>query len=232
MDELYPFDPQKKVIEYVLEGDNTAPLVNLKVHEFVETVSSESPAPGGGSVAALCGALGGALGAMVANLSANKKGWDDKVSFFSELAEPLVRNQERLLHLVDEDTQAFNRVMEAYRLPKATEAEKALYAQAVEKANQGAASIPLLVMETAFSNYQWLEQLIEHGNPNSITDVGVGVLCTHACIEGAALNVEINLSSVQEEAFKTQAVEKVSRLRLESLQMQTELLGKVRQKMA
>jgi len=232
LDELYPFDPQKKVIEYVLEGDNTAPLVNLKVNEFVETVSSESPAPGGGSVAALCGALGGALGAMVANLSANKKGWDDKVTFFSELAEPLVRNQERLLRLVDEDTQAFNRVMEAYRLPKATEAEKALYAEAVEKANQGAANIPLLVMETAFSNYEWLEKLIEHGNPNSITDVGVGVLCTHACIEGAALNVEINLSSVQEETFKVQAVEKVAHLRLESLQLQTQLLGKVRQKMA
>jgi glutamate formiminotransferase/formiminotetrahydrofolate cyclodeaminase len=169
---------------------------------------------------------------MVANLSANKKGWDDKVTLFSEWAEPLVRNQERLLHLVDEDTQAFNRVMEAYRLPKATEAEKAIYTQAVEQANQGAASIPLLVMETAFSNYACLEKLIEHGNPNSITDVGVGVLCTHACIEGAALNVEINLSSVQDEDFKSQAVAKVSHFRLESSRLQTELLGKVRQKMA
>ena len=232
LDELYPFDPKKKIIEYVLEeGENNAPLVNLTVEKFVETVSSESPAPGGGSVAALCGALGGALGAMVANLSAGKKGWDAQTAFFSGLAEPLVRNQERLLKLVDEDTQAFNAVMEAYRLPKATEAEKTAYTQAVELANQGAARIPLQVMETAFTNYEYLKQLTEHGNPNSITDVGVGILCTHTCIEGAALNVEINLSSINDASFKEQTVKRMNDLRTQSQQLQAELLEKVRAKM-
>ena len=200
LDELAPFDPRKKVIEYQLA--ESARLVKLDLQQFADLTASEAPAPGGGSVSALVGALGAALGTMVANLSCVKKGWEDRVGEFSLHAEAGQKLKDRLLRLVDEDTQAFEQVMEAFRLPKTTEAEKAARKQQIQAATLLAARVPLEVAETALQTYDLLLAMARDGNPNSITDAGVGALCVHAAVQGAVLNVRINLGSLEDPVTK------------------------------
>ena len=210
LSELKPFDPKEKVIEFKIESaEPKNSLAKMNLREFCNETLSDSPAPGGGSVAALMGALGASLGGMVANLSAGKRGWDHKLEYFSDWAVKAQQFKDELLSLVDEDTAAFNKVMDAFALPKGAAEEKAARAVAIEQATKYAAEVPLKVMETASKSYDLLAEMAERGNPASVSDVGVGALATRACIEGAALNVRINLAQLKDEKFKGVLEEKV-----------------------
>ena len=215
--ELKPFDPKEKVIESKIES--AAPkrsLVKMDVREFCNETLSDSPAPGGGSVAALMGALGASLGGMVANLSAGKRGWDDKLEYFSDWAVKAQKLKDELLSLVDEDAAAFNKVMDSFALPKESAEEKAVRSAAIEEATKHAAEVPLKVMEAASKSYVLLTEMAEKGNPASISDVGVGALATRACIEGAALNVRINLGQLKDGKFRTGLQERVRKVGADS----------------
>jgi len=217
LSELKPFDPNEKVIE--LKIQSTEPkksLVKMDVREFCNETLSDSPAPGGGSVAALMGALGASLGGMVANLSAGKRGWDDKLEYFSTWAVKAQQLKDELLSLVDEDTAAFNKVIDSFALPKESAEEKTSRLAAIEAATTYAAEVPLKVMETAAKSYALLAEMAEKGNPASISDVGVGALATRACIEGAALNVRINLGQLKDEKFKLDLQEKLRKISVDS----------------
>jgi glutamate formiminotransferase / formiminotetrahydrofolate cyclodeaminase len=216
LSELKPFDPKERIIELKMESDAKKSLVKMDLRQFCNETLSDSPAPGGGSVAALMGALGVSLGGMVANLSAGKRGWDDKLSYFSEWAVKAQQLKDELLFLVDEDTAAFNSVMAAFGLPKDSAEEKAARSAAIQSANQYAAEIPLRVMETAFKAYALLGEMAENGNPASISDVGVGTLAVHASIEGAAMNVRINLAGLKDEGLRSTLREKMQRVASES----------------
>ena len=211
--ELKPFDPNEKVIEFKIESaESRKSLVKMDVREFCNETLSDSPAPGGGSVAALMGALGASLGGMVANLSAGKRGWDDKLEYFSDWAVKAQQLKDELLSLVDEDTTAFNKVMDAFGLPRESADEKNARAAAIEEATKHAAEVPFKVMETASKSYALLAEMAEKANPASISDVGVGALATRACIEGAALNVRINLGQLKDEKFRTGLQDKVRKV--------------------
>jgi len=219
LSELKPFDPKEKVIEFKIGPSRTGTkksLWKMNLREFCNETLSESPAPGGGSVAALMGALGASLGGMVANLSAGKRGWDDKLQYFSNWAVKAQQLKDELLSLVDEDTAAFNKVMDAFALPKGSAEEKLARSAAIEQETKYAAEIPLKVMETSSKSYELLSDMTEKGNPASISDVGVGALATRACVEGAAMNVRINLASLKDEKFKSDLQRKVRELRTKS----------------
>lgn len=200
LDELKPFDPEEKIIEYMLEKENEGKsrLVDMTCRAFADETASESPAPGGGSISAYMGALGAALGTMVANLSAHKPGWDDQWEYFSDFAVKGRDIQERLMHLVDEDTEAFNRIMAVFSMPKSTPEEKAARAEALEAATIHAAKVPLKTMKTAFEAFDLLEAMAREGNPNSVSDVGVGALAVRSAILGAQLNVRINAAGIKD----------------------------------
>ena len=227
LDELKPFDPKKKVIEYLLEEENTKKLVDMTVTGFVNETASESPAPGGGSVAALAGALGTALGTMVANLSSHKRGWDDRWNYFAGYAEKGIALQNELIHLVDEDTRSFNLLMDAFRLPNGSDAEKAGRKAAIQKATQYAAEVPLKVMQTALKGYEVLEAMASEGMESSISDVGVGALCLRTCVSGAWLNVRINAQSITDEGFKSKLLATGTELEAESEKNCTAVLAAV-----
>jgi glutamate formiminotransferase/formiminotetrahydrofolate cyclodeaminase len=215
--ELKPFDPKDKVIEFKIES--SAPqksLLKMDLRQFCNETLSDSPAPGGGSVAALMGALGASLGGMVANLSAGKRGWDDKLSYFSDWAVKAQRLKDELLALVDEDTAAFNKVIDAFGLPKDSADEKKARFAAIEQATKYAAEIPLKVMEAASKSYEILSEMAEKGNPASISDVGVGILAVRACIGGAAMNVRINLGQLKDEKFRSALLKKVQQISTDS----------------
>src|SRR5438034_7456081 len=213
LSELKPFDPNEKVIEFKIQSaESKKSLVKMDVRDFCNETLSDSPAPGGGSVAALMGALGASLGGMVANLSAGKRGWDNKLEYFSDWAVKAQRLKDELLSLVDEDTAAFNKVMDAFALPKNSAEEKAERAAAIEEATKHAAEVPLKVMETVAKSYALLAEMADNGNRASVSDVGVGALATRACIEGAALNVRINLAQLKDEKFKTALANKVQEI--------------------
>jgi len=218
LSELKPFDPKEKVIEFKMESaaSTKSPLVKMDLRQFCNETLSDSPAPGGGSVAALIGALGVSLGGMVANLSAGKRGWDDKLHYFSGWAVKAQQLKDELLVLVDEDTAAFNKVMDAFALPKDSAEEKAARSAAIQAANKYAAEVPLRVMETAFKSYEILTEMAKKGNPASISDVGVGLLAVRACVDGAAMNVRINLAGLKDEKLKSALLEKVKQIRAES----------------
>src|SRR5437879_3551669 len=217
LSELKPFDPNEKVIEFKIESaESKKSLVKMDVREFCNETLSDSPAPGGGSVAALMGALGASLGGMVANLSAGKRGWDDKLEYFSNWAVTAHQLKDELLALVDEDTAAFTEVMDAFALPKESAEEKAARAAAIAKATKYAAEVPLKVMETASKSYELLAEMAERGNPASVSDIGVGALATRACIEGAALNVKINLAQLKDEKFKTASLKRIEQISTDS----------------
>ena len=215
LSELKPFDPKEKVIELKIQNDSKS-LLKMNLREFCNETLSDSPAPGGGSVAALMGALGASLGGMVANLSAGKRGWDDKLQFFSDWAVKAQKLKDELLFLVDEDTNAFNQVMDAFGLPKGSDEEKKARGTAIESATKYAAEIPLKVMETAAKSYELLAEMAEKGNPASVSDVGVGAGATRACIDGAALNVRINLGQLKDEKFKSELSKKVEKVKADS----------------
>jgi glutamate formiminotransferase/formiminotetrahydrofolate cyclodeaminase len=217
LSELKPFDPKEKVIEFKIEAaEPKNSLAKMNLREFCNETLSDSPAPGGGSVAALMGALGASLGGMVANLSAGKRGWDDKLEYFSNWAVKAQQLKDELLSLVDEDTAAFNKVMDAFALPKQSAEEKTARAAALEQATRYAAEVPLKVMETASKSYELLAAMAESGNPASVSDVGVGALATRACIEGAALNVRINLAQLKDENFKVAVIDKLQKISADS----------------
>jgi glutamate formiminotransferase/formiminotetrahydrofolate cyclodeaminase len=217
LSELKPFDPKEKVIEFKIESaEPKRSLAKMNLREFCNETLSDSPAPGGGSVAALMGALGASLGGMVANLSAGKRGWDDQLEYFSNWAVKAQQLKDELLALVDEDTAAFNKVMDAFALPKESAEEKAARASAIAQATKYAAEVPLKVMETASKSYELLAEMAERGNPASVSDVGVGALATRACIEGAALNVRINLAQLKDERFKTALLKKIEQISTDS----------------
>jgi glutamate formiminotransferase/formiminotetrahydrofolate cyclodeaminase len=216
LNELKPFDPKEKIIEFKMESASRKSLLKMDLRQFCNETLSDSPAPGGGSVAALMGALGVSLGGMVANLSAGKRGWEEKLSYFSSWAVKAQQLKDELLFLVDEDTAAFNKVMEAFALPKESAEEKATRSVAIQLANKYAAEIPLRVMETASKSYQLLADMAEKGNAASISDVGVGLLALRACIDGAALNVRINLAGLKDEKLKSLLQDKVRRVSAES----------------
>jgi glutamate formiminotransferase/formiminotetrahydrofolate cyclodeaminase len=217
LSELKLFDPKEKIIELKMESAaSKKSLVKMDLRQFCNETLSDSPAPGGGSVAALMGALGVSLGGMVANLSAGKRGWEDKLKYFSDWAVKAQQLKNELLFLVDEDTAAFNKVMDAFALPKESAEEKADRTAAIQAANKYAAEIPLRVMETASKSYQLLAEMADKGNPASISDVGVGLLAVRACISGAALNVRINLAGLKDEKVKSALQEKVRKISAES----------------
>jgi glutamate formiminotransferase / formiminotetrahydrofolate cyclodeaminase len=202
LDELKPFNPEEKIIEYVLAKEAGAQkLINLSAKGFANLTASESPAPGGGSVSAYLGALGVSLATMVANLSSHKRGWDDRWEEFSKLAEKGQKLKDELLFLVDEDTSAFNKIMEAFSLPKSTEEEKVLRQQSIEDASKYAIDVPLRVMKSSLDSMDLIEEMARAGNPNSVSDAGVGALCARAAVMGAYLNVKINVTGIKDQLF-------------------------------
>ncbi|MFM8996381.1 MAG: glutamate formimidoyltransferase [Bacteroidota bacterium] len=201
LNELGPFDPSKKIIEYLLRDDKQSRLVTMTVRGFVNETASDSAAPGGGSISALAGALGAALGTMVANLSAIKKGWEDRVGEFSPWAEQGQTLKDRLVALVDEDTRAFDAIMMAFGLPKDTPEQVSIRKQAIQDASKYATEVPVRTMQTAFECLPLLKQMAEHGNPNSLSDVGVGALCIKTAVRGAWLNVLINAQGLSDKPW-------------------------------
>ena len=198
LDDLKPFDPKEKVIEYMIDSEDSAKLTALSVKGFADETARESPAPGGGSVSAYMGAMGAALGTMVANLSSHKAGWDERWEEFSAWAEEGMALEQELLALVDEDTEAFNRIMNAFGLPKASEEDKKLRSRAIQEATLFAAQVPLRTMKTAEKVFPLCRAMVEKGNPNSVSDAGVGALAARSAILGAGLNVKINASSLKD----------------------------------
>ena len=201
LDDLHQFDPQEKIIEYVMAEKGKKQLIGLDLRSFMDTVASESPAPGGGSVSAYIGALGVALGTMVANLSSHKKGWDSRWKEFSDWAVKGKEIQNRLLDLVDRDTAAYNLIIEANRLPKKTDEEQKVRKDAVNEAYRNAIAVPYIVMETAFEGFEVVRQMVKEGNPASVTDAAVGCMAILTCIKGAFLNVRINSKGMENDLF-------------------------------
>lgn len=200
LDDLKPFNPHEKVIEFMMEDSaaEAKKLVNLSVKGFADETSRESTAPGGGTISAYMGALGAALGTMVANLSSHKRGWDDRWAEFSAWADKGQQLMTELLHLVDEDTEAFNQIMSAFSLPKGTDEEKAARSAAIQEATLYATQVPLKTMKASFRAFDICKAMAEEGNPASVSDAGVGALAARAAVLGACLNVKINASSLKD----------------------------------
>lgn len=228
LDDLKPFIPEEKVIEYLIEKDNkTEKLVDMTCTGFANETASESPAPGGGSISAYMGSLGAALGTMVANLSSHKPGWDERWEEFSQWAEKGQKLKDELLWLVDEDTHSFNLIMDAFGMPKSNEAEKAARKQAIQNATKYAIEVPFKTIQRSFDVFEICAAMIEKGNPNSVTDAGVGVLCARAAVMGAYLNVKINASSLEDKVFADEMVSKAHAYVVKAQQLESELMKKV-----
>ena len=198
LDELAPFDPQKKIIEYCMQDTSAKKLVDMTITRFAQETASESPAPGGGSISAYCAVLGASLGTMVANLSSHKAGWDSRWEEFSRHADKGQALIKELLFLVDEDTRAFNAIMEAFGLPKSNDAEKAARKAAIQAATIYAIKVPFRTMQLAFDSFELVTEMAATGNPNSVSDAGVGALCARAAVKGCYLNVKINAQDLKE----------------------------------
>lgn len=234
LDELRPFDPSEKVIEYMLEADKAPSkrLVDLTCRGFAEETASESPAPGGGSISAYMGALAAALGTMVANLSAHKAGWDDRWEEFSDMAEAGQALMERLLHLVDEDTEAFNRIMAVFGMPKSTDEERRARAEALEAATRYACEVPLTTMRTALETFDVLRQVAEQGNPASASDAGVGALAARAAVRGAGLNVRINAADLTDRELAGRLTAEAADIEARAEAAEAEILKTVNEKIS
>jgi len=207
LDELQPFNPEERIIEYALKNDDQQ-LAKMNLIEFANKTSSESPAPGGGSISAYCGALGAALSTMVANLSANKRGWEDKWEFYSKWGEKSLAYQNILVMLVDEDTLAFNRIMAAVSLPKDSDEQKETRLMALQSATKYAIEVPFKIMETSFACLESIKCMAEVGNPNSISDAGVAALCIRTAVMGAYLNVRINCKDLNDDNYVSDIIQK------------------------
>jgi glutamate formiminotransferase / formiminotetrahydrofolate cyclodeaminase len=231
LDDLYKFKPEEKIIEYKLAADQKKKkLADLTITGFADETASESPAPGGGSISAYMGSMGAALGTMVANLSSHKRGWDNQWEEFSNWAEKGMIYQKELLRLVDEDTDAFNKIMDAFGLPKKTEEEKLARKQAIENATKNAILVPFKAMETAYNAMDVIKAMAETGNPNSVTDAGVGALALRACVRGAFLNVKINAAGLEDKAFVEDIIRKGSQIDIKTEEFETEILQIVQSK--
>ena len=204
LDDLKPFNPEERIIEYVMNANGNNKLVDFTVKGFADETASESMAPGGGSIAAYVGALGVSLGTMVANLSAHKPGWDEKWEFYSQWAVKGQRYKNELLFLVDEDTNAFNKIIEGFRLPKSNETETTLRKEAIENATKYATEIPFKVMETAYNSMEVMMAMAKEGLQNSLSDAGVGALCARTAVVGAYFNVRINAKDIKDRSFAEQ----------------------------
>ncbi|MDY0078392.1 MAG: glutamate formimidoyltransferase [Bacteroidales bacterium] len=228
LDELKPFVPEEKIIEYKMAtAENQKLLVKMTATGFANETASESPAPGGGSVSAYLGALGASLGTMVANLSAHKRGWDERWEFFSEWAEKGQVIKDQLLFLVDEDTRAYNKIIDAFGLPKKTEADKAARKQAIEDASKYAIEIPFKVMEVSLQSMDLIEAMAKEGNPNSVSDAGVGAVCARAAVMGSYLNVQINAAGIDDKAFAKQKIEDGEKIMATAIEREQRVLKQV-----
>jgi glutamate formiminotransferase/formiminotetrahydrofolate cyclodeaminase len=225
LDELSPFKPEERIIEYLLKDPAAVRLTSMTLSSFADETASESPAPGGGSIAAYLGSLGVALGTMVANLSSHKPGWDERWEEFSVWAEKGQLLKDELLRLVDEDTRAFNKIMDAFSLPKATEQEKAMRTEAIQAATRYATEVPFKVMEKSFSAMALTKAMAETGNPNSVSDAGVGALCCRSAVMGAFLNVKINAGGLTDKAFADAIIAKGKTIEEQACQLETEILA-------
>jgi glutamate formiminotransferase / formiminotetrahydrofolate cyclodeaminase len=224
LDDLKPFHPKEKIIEYLLEDNSAKSLVDMTCRGFADETASESPAPGGGSVSAYLGALGVSLGTMVANLSSHKAGWDERWEEFSNWAEKGQKFKEELLALVDEDTRSFNMIMDAFGLPKETDAEKKARTDAIQAATRYATEIPFKTMQKAFESMEIMKAMVETGNPNSVTDAGVGALCARSAVIGAFLNVKINASGLHDKMFAAEILGKGAQIETKAKELEAEIL--------
>lgn len=232
LDELGPFNPRERIIEYLLEDAAASKLVSMSLSAFADETASESPAPGGGSIAAYMGALGASLAAMVANLSSHKKGWDSRWEEFSNRAEQGQAYKDELLKLVDRDTAAFNKIMEAFSLPKSTDEEKAARDKAIQDATRYAIEIPFKVMQTAFGSLALIKAMVETGNPNSVTDAGVAALCARSAVLGAFMNVKINASGYKDKGFVEDVMAKGNAIEQETIALEAEIIKLVNERIS
>ncbi len=227
LDDLKPFNPKERIIEYMLEDAGAQPLINMTLTEFANETAAESPAPGGGSISAYVGSLGAALGTMVANLSAHKRGWDDKWQFYSDWAVKGQLYKEELLRLVDADTLAFTKIMDAYKLSSTTAEEKAARKEAIAEATRGAINTPLRVMQSALDSMEVMEAMAEKGLEASLSDAGVGAMCALTAVRGAYLNVRINCKGFSDTDFVTSALQKAEHLHSAAVKKEAEIISKV-----
>jgi len=232
LDELSPFTPEKRIIEYVMESVNKPVLANMRLNAFVDETASESPAPGGGSIAAYCGSLGVALATMVANLSASKKGWEERWNEFSDWADKGQKIKKQLLHLVDEDTVAFNKIMDAFKLPKTTDQEKEDRKQAVAEATRYAIEVPLSVMKISLQSMELIEAMATNGNPNSVSDAGVGAMCARTAVLGAGLNVRINAAAYSDKTFVETVLKQAAEMENKAIANEKNILDVVNRKIS
>ena len=230
LDDLKPFNPSEKIIEYML-SNNEKKLIDFKLDDFADETAGESMAPGGGSISAYVGALGVSLGTMVANLSAHKAGWDDKWEFFSKWAEKGQIYKNRLLFLVDEDTNAFNKIIDGFRMPKDSDEEKLARTQAIEEATKYATEIPFQVMETAFNSMEVMQAMITDGLQNSLSDAAVGVLCAKTAVLGAYFNVKINAKDIKDRDFAEQILAKAEYIYQQTLIIENDTVDYFNSKM-
>lgn len=224
LDELGPFKPEERVIEYLLKNKADSKLVNMTLTDFADETASESPAPGGGSISAYVGALGVSLATMVANLSSHKKGWDDRWEEFSNWAEKGEQYKNELVKLVDADTRAFNQIMSAFGLPKSTIEEKTVRSKAIQEATKFAIEIPFRVMQVSYDSMEVIKAMAEIGNPNSVSDAGVGALCARSAVMGAFMNVRINASGYDDKTFVTDVLNRGREIENKTIALEAEIL--------
>ncbi len=232
LDDLKPFVPNEKIIEYMLEEESGKKLIDLNLQEFVDETASESPAPGGGSVSAYVGSLGISLATMVANLSSHKRGWDDKWELFSQWAEKGQALKDELTFLVDEDTRSFNRIMDAFGLPKSTDEEKKARKKAIQDATKYAIEVPFRVMQKAYESMDVIQEMVERGNPNSVTDAGVGALCARTAVMGAFMNVKINAADLEDKQYVAEILQKGREIQDAAIAREQEIVKLVEDKIS
>ncbi len=230
LDEIAPFVPEEKIIEYLLADKADSKLVSMTLTDFANETASESTAPGGGSISAYVGALGISLATMVANLSSHKKGWDDQWEYFSNWAERGEQYKNELMKLVDADTRAFNKIMTAFALPKSNDAEKKIRKAAIQEATKLAIEIPFRVMETACNSMDVISEMVQKGNPNSVTDAGVGALCARAAVIGAFMNVRINAAGYDDQTFVQDIVVRGASIQQRAMALEASILENVNAK--
>ena len=224
LEELAPFKPEERIIEYLLKDNSSSKLISMSLHAFADETSTESPAPGGGSIAAYMGSLGVSLATMVANLSSHKRGWDERWKEFSDWAAKGQAYKDTLLHLVDEDTIAFNKIMSALSLPKSTEEEKVNRTNAIQTATKYATEIPFRVMQTTFASMEVIKAMAEIGNPNSVSDAGVGALAARSAVMGAYLNVKINAAGLTDKKWAETIIADGAIIQERTQQLESEIL--------
>ena len=225
LSDLYPFKPDEKIIEYAMADRSEGRLIDLTVADFTHETASESPAPGGGSISAAVGALGAALATMVANLSAHKRGWDDRWEEFSSWAEKGKRFHDELLALVDEDTRAFNKVMDVFAMPRDTQAQKAEKKRAMQEATKYAMDVPFRVMQSTYDSMEVIKAMADNGNPSSASDAGVGALCARTAVSGAYLNIKTNAAGLEDQKLVDEMLAKGKEIETKAISLEQEILA-------